>query len=178
MMIDIDTDLNDRLAGLRHARGMLALHNKDLANINQQIADVEAQIAISQDRQHAEQTVQREQLSKQQEEEVARLREEVKTLTEASAKALNESRAGYHQGATSMKAHLEAEASLRSVVVALNRLTGERTTITNAMELQTKRALQIAAVGIKPITGHPSYFGGGLGKISYPNTLKEWKETT
>jgi hypothetical protein len=112
----------------------------------------------------------------QREAEIKAAKTEVADLQSASAKALADSRAGYHQGASAMRTHLQVEASLRKAIARLNSLSGEKTPIVSEPELHGKRALQIAAVGIKPITGHPSYFGSQSGKLNYPNTLKEWKD--
>jgi hypothetical protein len=58
--MEIDNGLQDKLLGLKQARGMLSLHNKCLDNINEQIKAVELEIATAQDREHAELTQQRE----------------------------------------------------------------------------------------------------------------------
>jgi hypothetical protein len=172
----MNIDIRDRLADLRHARGMLALHNKDLTAINQQIRDAEAAIAVEEDLASAQAEVLQAEASENRAEQITAARREIEDLKSASAKSSADSRAGYVAGAAAMKTHLQTEASLRKLQAKLNGLTGERTPIVNEHELKAKRALQIAQVGIRPIDNHPSYFGGLAGKISYPNTLKEWKD--
>jgi hypothetical protein len=172
-MIDRE-QIENALADARRARGHALLHGKRyddslIVALQQKLdalADLEAAKASQVDKQSAA----------QREAEIEAAKTEVADLKAASAKALSESRAGYVQGASAMRTHLATEASLRKAMARLNSLTGEKTPITSEPELHGKRALQIAAVGIKPITNHPSYFGSQSGKLNYPNTLKEWKD--
>jgi hypothetical protein len=167
-------EIEVQIADLRRARGFALLHGKRFDDSNliklQNQLDAVADIEAARTQQVLEES------AKASEAEIKAAQTEIEDLKAASAKALSESRAGYVQGASAMRTHLATEASLRKAMARLNSLTGEKTPIMSEPELHGKRALQIAAVGIKPITNHPSYFGSQSGKLNYPNTLKEWKD--
>jgi hypothetical protein len=102
--------------------------------------------------------------------EILATQTEIADLKSASAKALADSRGAYAQGAAAMRTHLQTEASLRKAQAKLNQLTGEQKPIVNQFELERKRSLQIAQVGLKSINNHPSKFGA----INWPMTLAQW----
>jgi hypothetical protein len=166
--------IETRLTDLHRKRGYALLHGKNFDN--SLIVAEHEKLAALEDLESAEVEQARAETAKKRNAEIIAQRTEIEDLKSASAKALTESRKGYAQGAAAMRLHLQTEASLRKAQAKLNGLTGETTPLTNEFELHGKRALQIAAVGIRPITNHPSYFGSLSGKITYPNTLPEWKD--
>ena len=161
--------IETEIANLRRARGFALLHGKkfddSIITALQQKLDSVADVEAEQTRLEREAAAQKHQA------EIVAAKTEIADLTSASAKALAEARAGYAQGAAAMKLHLQTEASLRKLQAKLNQLTGEKTSILIEPELHRKRSLQIAAVGLKPITGHLGRFGN----LTYPSTLAEWK---
>jgi hypothetical protein len=166
--------IESKLADLHRERGFALLHGRKFDN--RKIVDLHEVLAAFDDREAAQIEQGREDAATKHKAEITAQRTEIEDLKSASAKALAESRAGYMQGAAAMRLHLQTEVSLRKAQAKLNQLTGETTPLTNEFELHGKRALQIAAVGIRPITRHPSYFGSLSGKITYPNTLPDWKD--
>jgi hypothetical protein len=157
------------IADLRRARGFALLHGKKyddapiikLQNQLDALADIEA----------ARTQEVLEQSAKATEAEITAARTEIQDLKSASARALADSRGAYARGAANMRLHLQTEASLRKAQAKLNQLTGENAPIVNQFELERKRSLQIAQVGLKAINNHPSKFG----VIQWPMTLSEWK---
>jgi hypothetical protein len=165
-------DVADKICELRFHRGRLAQHGKDLASINREIADAEAALAVFDDREQAEQADLREQQLEQHATEIKSVRAEIESLRFASANALSDSRAGYVQGAAAMRTHLEHEAALRKQQARLNEMTGAKASIENQFELERKRSMMIASVGLKAITNHPTRFG----RLEWPMSVIEWKE--
>jgi hypothetical protein len=129
-------------------------------------------LAALEDLESAEVEQAREETAKKRNAEIIAQRTEIEDLKSASAKALTESRAGYAQGAAAMRTHLQTEASLRKAQARLNDLTGAKAPIENQFELERKRSLQIASVGLKGINSHPSKFG----VLQWPMSLIEWKD--
>jgi HSP90 family molecular chaperone len=166
--------IESQIADLRRQRGYALLHGKKFND--DLIVSAQRRLDALTDLESAKASQADEQSTAQREAEIKAAKTEVADLQSASAKALSDSRAGYEKGAANMRLHLQTEASLRKAMARLNSLTGEKTPIMSEPELHGKRALQIAAVGIKPITNHPSYFGSQSGKLNYPNTLKEWSD--
>jgi hypothetical protein len=113
----------------------------------------------------------RKESAKQHAAQVTAINREIEDLMSASAKALSESRAAYHQAAALMRTHLETESSLRKAATRAKQL-GVTVAVENPFELERKRSLQIASVGLKPINNHPSRFGN----LTWPMALIAWKD--
>jgi hypothetical protein len=163
-------DIETQIADLRRQRGYAALHGKKFDD--SRLLELQRQLEVQADIQSAMTEQAREQSAKQTEAAIKATRTEIEDLKAASAKALSESRNGYAAGAAAMKTHLETEASLRKAQAKLHKLTGEPLPITNHLELERKRSLQVAQVGLKAINNHPSKFGA----INWPMTLIDWKD--
>lgn len=162
--------IESRLADLHRQRGHALLHGEKFSNAL--IVEEHEKLAALQDLESAKIEQAREEATRARQEQITAVRTEIADLTAASTKALSDSRTAYHQGAQTMKTHLQTEASLRKAQVRLNALTGEKTPIQNVFELERKRSLQIASVGLKAINNHPSRFGN----LSWPMSLIEWKD--
>jgi hypothetical protein len=163
------SDIESQIADLRRERGFALLHGKKFDD--SKIAELQRQLEVQADIESAKTAVARELSVRQNEDAVKAAKTEIQDLKAASAKALAESRNAYAAGAAAMKTHLQTEASLRKAMAKLNQLTGTQTPITNQFELERKRSLQIAQVGLKAINNSPSKFG----VINWPMTLAEWK---
>jgi hypothetical protein len=162
--------IETQIADLRRQRGFALFHGKKFDDAP--IVALQQKLDALADLDSAKAEQAREQSAKQSEAAIKAAKAEVEDLRAASAKALSDSRAAYHQGATAMRLHLQTEASLRKAQAKLNQLTGAQSPITNQFELERKRSLQIASVGLKAINNHPSRFG----TIEWPMTLTEWKD--
>ena len=162
--------LETQLADARRQRGYALLHGKKFDD--SELTRLQKLLEVQSDIESAKASEAREQTAKQNETAIKAAKTEIEDLRSASAKALADSRAGYVQGAASMKLHLQTEASLRKSMAKLNQLTGAQTPITNQFELERKRSLQIAQVGLKALNNHPSKFGA----INWPMTLIHWKD--
>jgi hypothetical protein len=161
--------IETQIADLRRQRGFALLHNKRFDDAP--IVALQQKLGALDDVKAEQARLNREDEAKTHQAAIKAAQTEIADLKSASAKALSDSKAGYVQGAASMKLHLQTEASLRKAQSRLNQLTGEQTPITNQFELERKRSLQIASVGLKAINNHPSKFGA----INWPMTLIEWK---
>src|SRR5262249_36891003 len=139
---------------------------------NRKIVDLHEALAAFDDREAAQLEQDREDAATKNKAEITAQRTEIEDLKSASAKALTESRAGYTQGAAAMRTHLQTEASLRKAQARLAELTGAKVSIENQFELERKRSLQIASIGLKGINNHPSKFGN----LAWPMSLIEWKD--
>lgn len=166
-------EIEQKLSDLHLRRGHLARHGKDTTKVSLEIMRLHEMQATLQDVEKAEAQEGREAQANAHQADITKVRTEIADLTAASAKALSESRAAYQKGAQAMRTHLQTESSLRKAQAKLRQLTGENSHIDSEFDLINRRSRQVALVGLKPITNHPSRFG----VIEYPGmTLIEWKD--
>jgi hypothetical protein len=158
------------IADLRRQRGFALLHKKKFDD--SALTELQRQLDCLADMESAKASQANEESAKANEAAIKAAQTEIQDLKAASAKALAESRNAYAAGASAMKTHLATEALLRKAQAKLNQLTGANAPIVNQFELERKRSLQIAEVGLKAINNHPSKFG----VINWPMTLAEWKD--
>jgi hypothetical protein len=160
--------LENELADLRRQRGYALLHGSKFSDAPiialQQKLDALADVEAARTQEALDQS------AKATEAEIIAAKTEIEQLKLASAEALADSRGAYAQAAAAMRTHLQTEASLRKAQAKLNQLTGAQTPIQNVFELERKRSLQIAQIGLKAINSHPSKFG----VLAWPMTLLEW----
>src|SRR5262245_23043141 len=138
--MDSRESIEAEIQSLRQRRGAALLagqtfNDTAIAALNQKLealADVETA--------KAEQA--REDAAKRATAEVRAAQMEIEDLKAASTKALSESRAAYHLGATTMRTHLETEASLRKAATRAKALGVTVAGVENEFELERKRSLQ------------------------------------
>lgn len=168
--MDSRENIEAEIQSLRQRRGAALVAGRKFDNTT--LVEAEQKLAALDDVAAEKARLDREEAAKQRQAEVTAAKAEIEDLKAASAKALADSRAGYVQGASAMRLHLQTEASLRKAQAKLNQLTGEKTPIVNEFELARQRSLQIVSVGLKPINNHPSRFG----RLEWPMSIIEWKD--
>jgi hypothetical protein len=161
-------EIEMQIADLRRQRGFALIHKKKFDD--SALTELQRQLDCLADMDAARAYEREQESAKIHQAEILATQQEIQDLKAASAKALADSRGAYAQGAAAMRTHLQTEASLRKAQAKLNQLAGTNEPIQNQFELERKRSLQIAQVGLKSINDHPSKFG----VINWPMTLVQW----